>query len=97
MQSTTGEARHNEAQRRYEIEIEVDGGSAMALAEYSLDNGVATFFHTETPPALQGRGVASKLINFALTDARARGWKVRPTCSFVIAYLKRHPEFADLL
>lgn len=85
------EVRHNAAQSRYELAM--DG--ALALAEYSLDNGVATFFHTETPPALQGRGVASRLIRSALSDARARGWKIRATCSFVVAYLKRHPEFAD--
>lgn len=85
------DVRHNEVRSRYELEI--DG--ALALAEYRLDNGVATFFHTETPPALQGRGVASKLIHAALTEARARGWKIEATCSFVVAYLKRHPEFVE--
>lgn len=87
-----GAVRDNAARSRFELEI--DG--AIALAEYRVDDGVMTFFHTETPPALQGRGAASKLIHEALLTARERGLKVRATCSFVIAYLKRHPEFADL-
>ncbi|MDJ0447701.1 GNAT family N-acetyltransferase [Methylocystis sp. JR02] len=84
--------RDNPAQSRFELDL--DG--SMALAEYTLDDGVMTFTHTETPPARQGRGAASKLIHGALLAARARGLKVRATCSFVVAYLARHPEFADL-
>ncbi len=85
------DVRHNLAESRFELEI--DG--ALALADYRLEDGVMTFTHTETPPALQGRGTASKLIHGALLQARAQGVKVRATCSFVVAYLKRHPEFAD--
>lgn len=84
--------RHNPAKCRFELEA--DG--ALALAEYRLENGVMTFTHTETPPALQGRGVASVLIHGALLAARAQGLKVAATCSFVVAYLERHREFADI-
>jgi uncharacterized protein len=84
--------RHNLAKNRFELEI--DG--VLALAEYQLEDGVMIFTHTETPPALQGRGAASALIHGALLAARAQGFKVRATCSFVVAYLKRHREFADI-
>jgi hypothetical protein len=84
--------RNNPAKCRFELEI--DG--ALALAEYVLSDGVMVFTHTETPPALQGRGAASRLIHGALLQARDQGLKVRATCSFVVAYLKRHPEFADI-
>lgn len=84
--------RDNTAQRRFEIEI--DGH--LALADYRIRDGVMELYHTESPPALAGRGVASQLIRTALLSARGQGLKVRPTCSFVAAYLKRHPEFADL-
>lgn len=86
------EVRHNSAESRFELEI--DG--SLALAEYVLDGEVMTFTHTETPPALRGRGAASRLIHGALLSARAQGLKVRATCSFVLAYLKRHREFADI-
>ncbi|QGM96064.1 GNAT family N-acetyltransferase [Methylocystis parvus] len=86
------EVRQNPAKSRFELEI--DG--SLALAEYVLEDGVMTFTHTESPAALQGRGAASKLIHGALLQARAQGLRVRATCSFVVAYLKRHREFADL-
>ncbi len=85
-------ARDNAAKRRFEIEI--DGH--LALADYRIADGVMDLYHTESPPALAGRGVASALIEAALRAARTQGLRVRPTCSFVATFLKRHPEFADL-
>jgi predicted GNAT family acetyltransferase len=92
MNQESAAVRDNPAMSRFELEL--DG--SLAFAEYALKDGVMTFTHTESPPALQGRGAASKLIHGALLAARARGLKVRATCSFVAAYLKRHREFADL-
>lgn len=80
--------------RASRFEIEIDGH--LALADYRIDNGVMDLYHTESPPAFAGRGIASRLIRTALLSARARGLRVRPTCSFVAAFIKRHPEFADL-
>jgi predicted GNAT family acetyltransferase len=85
--------RNNENLHRYELETE---GQA-AVAYYKLAPGVITLTHTETPMALRGRGIASRLVRGALEDARARGLKVVPKCPFVSAYIARHPEFGDLL
>ncbi|MBX3593519.1 GNAT family N-acetyltransferase [Sphingomonas sp.] len=80
---------------RHRFEIEVEGHTAHA--DYTIDDGVITFTHTLVPPALEGRGIASRLIRHALGDARARGLKVVPQCPFVAAYIEKHPEWADLL
>ena len=56
-----------------------------------------TLHHTETPPHLRGRGIASRLIRGALEHARAQQLKVVPRCAFVAAFMARHPEFNDLL
>lgn len=77
---------------RFELDLE-DG---TAVAYYRLTPNVITFVHTETPPALRGRGAASELIRGALEWARARDLKVVAECSFVAAFIARHPEFADL-
>ena len=53
--------------------------------------------HTEVPPALEGRGIAAALVRAALEHATAEGLRVRPRCSYVNAYLARHPEFRPLL
>jgi predicted GNAT family acetyltransferase len=52
--------------------------------------------HTETPRALRGRGIASELVEGALRLIRADGLKVVAGCGFVVDYLRKHPEFADL-
>jgi predicted GNAT family acetyltransferase len=67
------------------------------VADYRSDAGVMSITHTEVAPALQGRGIAGALVQAALDHARARGLRVRPLCSYARAYMKRHPESADLL
>jgi predicted GNAT family acetyltransferase len=67
------------------------------VAYYSLAPGVMTLTHTEVPAALQGRGIGSRLVRGTLEAARAQGLTVVPRCSFVSAYLSRHPEFNDLV
>jgi predicted GNAT family acetyltransferase len=87
------EVRDNAAAGRFELEA--DGG--LAVANYRVDGNTMVFTHTETPPRLQGRGIASRLIRGALEAARARGLRVLPLCSFVADYIHRHPEFQDLV
>ncbi|MGE5723526.1 MAG: GNAT family N-acetyltransferase [Sphingomonadales bacterium] len=87
------EVTHNEGRHRYELVV--DGHTAIAV--YRLNDGVATFTHTEVPPEIGGRGVASRLIAAALADAREQGWKIVPLCPFVKRHIEKHPELADLV
>jgi len=89
----TEEVRDNAAHHRFELVVD----RHLAFSEYTLDGDVMTFTHTIVPPSLEGQGVGSRLVEGALTQARARGLKVRPLCSFVRAYIGRHPEWQDLL
>jgi uncharacterized protein len=81
---------------RYEIELD---GAPAGLLVYSLDAaaGVITHRHSEIDPAFGGRGLGSRLVRFALDDARERGLKVNPLCPFVGEVITRHPEYSDLL
>lgn len=88
------DAIHDNTQR-HQFELTVDGRHARA--EYVIDGDVITFTHTIVPPALEGRGIASRLIRHGLSEARARGLRVVPQCPFVAAYIRKHPEWADLL
>ena len=85
--------RDNPARSRFEL----DADGVTAVANYRLAGGVMTFTHTEVPPHARGRGIASRLIAGALAAARTRELKVVAQCSFVSAYIERHPEFRDLL
>jgi uncharacterized protein len=79
---------------RYEARL---GGRRVGVADYLRAGERVVFSHTEVEPALEGRGIASRLARRALEDARERGLRVVPACSFFRVYLRRHPEDADLL
>lgn len=85
--------RHNAALSRYEIEAE----GARCVAEYVIRSGQMVFTHTFVPPVLRGRGLAEKLVRAALADARAKGLRVVPACSYVSQFIERHAEYRDLL
>ena len=52
--------------------------------------------HTRVPPALAGRGIALRLLEALLADARAEGFTIVPLCPYVNAQRKKHPEWANL-
>ncbi len=83
----------NTAESRYEVAI----GGQLALLEYAREGDHITLIHTSVPEALAGHGIAGELAKAALDDARAQGLAVIPRCPYVAAYIRRHPEYADLV
>ena len=83
----------NPDRRRFEIDL----GNSVAIAEYTLPNGMIMFTHTEVPPEHGGKGVGTALIRGGLASARERGLKVIPICPFFAAYIKGHEQEHDLL
>lgn len=84
---------HNRGAQRFEVEVE----GVQCVLDYTLAEGGMAITHTVVPPAAGGRGVAGELVRTALEFARAKGWKVVPLCSYAEAWIKRHPDYADLL
>jgi predicted GNAT family acetyltransferase len=84
---------HNEIASRFEMPAQ----GQLCIAQYRLIDGVMWLTHTEVPPALRGRGHAAHVVKAALAHARAHGLKVRPACSYVHSYMRRHPEAHDLM
>jgi predicted GNAT family acetyltransferase len=85
--------RDNKVQSRFELDV--DGG--IAFANYRLTPSAVIITHTETPRALRGHGIASQLVEGALALIRADGRKVIGACGFVVDYLRKHPEYADIV
>lgn len=86
---------NNEAGHRYEAWL---GDVLAGFSEYTLEDGLVTFTHTQVSDAFGGRGVASTLIREALDDVRAgAGRKVQPLCPFVKGFIQRHEDYQDLL
>jgi len=72
-------------------------GGQTSEACYHQAGTTLVMTHTGVPAALAGRGIAAALVQAALDHARAQGLTVRPQCSYVRAYMQRHPESLDLL
>lgn len=83
----------NETANRFEIVV--DGRNASL--EYHRGRDFLTLVHTEVPAELEGRGIGGKLAKAGLEFARAENLKVVPSCPFVAAYIRRHPEYLDLV
>jgi len=92
-ESTAMEIRDNPEERRYEAHVE----GRLAKIDYWLGDGSINMVHTEVPEELEGHGVGSRLVKFALDDARDRGLQVIPSCPFVAAYIERHQEYQALV
>jgi predicted GNAT family acetyltransferase len=84
--------RDNKSLSRFELDVE----GMLAFANYRLAPGAVIITHTETPRPLRGRGIGSQLVQGALERIRSDGLKVVVGCGFVVDYLRKHPEFADL-
>jgi len=84
----------NETAGRYELHLD---GRRVGLADFYRRDDVVVIPHTETLPQFGGRGLASKLVGFCLDDIREQGLRVDPACPFVATYIRRHPEYADLV
>lgn len=84
----------NEELGRYELHV----GDKFAFAEYkNYINDVVYMTHTETPNKLKGQGVASELIEKSLQDIKDMGMKVYPLCPFVIAYIRKNPQWKSIV
>lgn len=93
MSDSTLEIRHDAAGRRFVTKV--DG--SVGYAEYTPEGDALAITHTAVPEAIGGRGIAGKLMAAVLSYARSEGKQVIPRCSYAAAYIKRHPEEADLV
>lgn len=89
------ETTQNLERNRFELKVQ-DG---LAVIEYTEKKSTNQIFlvHTEVPEALRGNGWGEKLVKESLDIIRSSGKKVVPLCPFVRAYLKRHPEYHDII
>jgi hypothetical protein len=77
------------------FESKVDG--LLCRCDYRMHGNTMMLVHTEVPPQLEGRGIASLLVRAAFDHARQNGMDVLPVCSYVRTWAERHPEVSPLL
>ncbi|GAA3184851.1 bifunctional pirin family protein/GNAT family N-acetyltransferase [Streptomyces ramulosus] len=91
--ATAPAVRRVDARHRYEILVD---GETAGFTAYRDRDDRRVFFHIEIGAAFAGQGLASLLVQQALTDVRASGMRSVPVCPYVAKFLTRHEDFADL-
>lgn len=87
--------RHGNDQRG-EYHAHVAGAKAIGRLTWYARGNVRVADHTLVPPEIGGRGVAARLVEALIADAREHHFRIEPECSYVAAQFKRHPEWAGL-
>jgi len=78
-------------------EIHVDGEVAGFTEAKERDDDVLVFPHTLIEDEFEGQGLGSVLVTGALDDVRRHGVKIEVTCPYIRHFLRKHPEYKDLL
>ena len=84
---------NNEEAQRFEAQVD----SLCATLAYRRFPDRMVLNHTEVPPPLEGKGLATKLARTALDFARVNRLRVVPLCPYVAAFIRRHAEYQDLV
>lgn len=86
----------HEAGGRGEYRAHVPGTETVGRLTWAERDGARVAEHTLVPPEIGGRGIAAKLVEQMVADARTEGFRIMPQCSYVAAAFRRHPEWADV-
>jgi predicted GNAT family acetyltransferase len=84
---------HNEKENKYEFHID----EHVAYITYDNQNGIYHLTHTIVPDALAGKGLAKQLTIAVMNEIESLGYKVKPQCSYIVAFMEKNPEYKRLL
>lgn len=71
--------------------IEQDGRQVAEL-NFEVKDNILNAYHTGVRPELEGQGIAGRLFEKMVSYAREEGLKVIPSCSYILAKFRRHPD-----
>jgi predicted GNAT family acetyltransferase len=84
---------HNAAIGRFETTVE----GHVCIIDYRCEGNAVYLTHVGVPPPVENRGIAGSLTQAALEWARDEDLQVVPICPYVVAWIRRHPEYRPLL
>jgi predicted GNAT family acetyltransferase len=80
---------HNAELSRFETTVEGN----LCVIDYRRENELVYLTHVGVPPPVENRGIAGLLTQTALDWARAEGLQAVPICPYVVAWIRRNPEY----
>ncbi|MCC9205590.1 GNAT family N-acetyltransferase [Arthrobacter sp. zg-Y769] len=81
----------NDGLDRYELRLD---GTLVGVAEYQVEPASVALTHTNMEPDFRHQGYSSRLARFAVEDIISGGRRIKPYCSYMAAYLRKHPEYS---
>jgi predicted GNAT family acetyltransferase len=82
---------------RHRYILDIDGREAAEIVYRMHGPGTIELEHTEVKKDFEGQGLASKIAAYALDDARRKNLRVIATCEYLQGWLRKHPDYSDLL
>ncbi|GAA4283878.1 GNAT family N-acetyltransferase [Brevibacterium daeguense] len=96
--TTPVEVVNNLTRERFELWLSGPERTFVGFLGYQLpEPGVYELRHTIIAEAFGRQGYARTLVTKVLDQLRERGQRIVPTCSYVQRYLRRFPQYADLV
>ncbi len=77
--------------------VYLPGGAEAEMTYHRTKPDTIAIDHTGVPPEFRNLGLALKLVEAGIADARKEGTRIVPLCSYVAAQFRRHPDWAPLL
>ncbi len=84
---------NNTSENRYELEVE----GAKAYIDYRIYTDTVELTYTYVPETLRHRSTGSELVQGVLEQIRSHRMKVVPTCGYVAAWIRTHPEWEAMV
>ena len=83
--------RHNKELERFELLV--DG--FLAHIDYRVQDRFMVMYHTYVPPFLEGSGIASLLVGYAIEYAVDYGFMIKAECPFVKSFISKREDLKD--
>jgi hypothetical protein len=83
----------NKDRSRFEVRLDDD----FAFVDYRWRGHALAIMHTEVPKKYEGKGIAAAMVKHVLDHAREAGLNILVYCPYTAMYIKRHPEYQDLV
>lgn len=84
------EVRKDEAKNQYTLFVE---GQEAGFAGFVEKDGLRVFNHTVVHEEFQGKGYSKPLIQQALEATKDEGLPYNATCSAVVRFIEKNPEY----
>ncbi|MBR0151241.1 MAG: N-acetyltransferase [Synergistaceae bacterium] len=74
-----------------------DGHNQIGECEFTVSSGTWTITHTGVRPEYGGQGIARRLVEKVIEEARSRSVKIIPVCSYAVKLMEGSEEYSDVL